>query len=269
MRLRELQQAFVDGVLNDDPAQIGAMIRGNGIAPERRLAIYRNNTTEGFLKTLEATFPVLVRLAGADWFRQTGRDYMRQHPSRSGNIHYIGAHFAAFLDALLAGSDYGYFADVARLEWAYQEVLVAADHAGLDLATLAQVPPDDYATLTFRPYPAMRLVTSRFPLLAIWKSNQPGVDAAATIRLDAGGSNVLVIRRDDHVELRELSDAQFALLSGFARGEDFETASGHVLQLGDDVDLGAALLRLVQLGTLAEFSLTSGAAAVTQPTAHR
>ena len=84
------------------------------------------------LKTLEATFPVLVRLAGTDWFRQTGRAYLRRHPSRAGNIHYIGERFAQFLDDELTDTDHDYFADVARLEWAYQEVLVAAESATLD-----------------------------------------------------------------------------------------------------------------------------------------
>ena len=257
MSLRELQQAFVDGALCEDTSRICVMIRNNGIAAERRLAIYRNNAAEGFLKTLEATYPVLLRLTGADWFRQTGRQYMRLHPSRSGNIHYIGAEFAGFLDERLAGGDYGYFADVARLEWAYQEVLVAADHPALDLAALAAVAPEDYAVLTFRTHPALRLVASRYPLLTIWKANQPGAPPSESIRLDAGGSNVLVVRRDEHVELRELPVAQFALLAGFARGENFATVSGSMMELDASIDLGAALARIAQLGTLVDFSVTS------------
>src|SRR5262245_19984355 len=124
LMLRDLQRAFAHGALSDTaPALLCADIIEDGIAPERRLAIYRNNAVEGFLKTLQATFPTVVRLAGEDWFRQVGRQYMRRYPSRSGNLHYVGEHFATFLEAELAGSSYAYFADVARLEWAYQEVL--------------------------------------------------------------------------------------------------------------------------------------------------
>ena len=174
--LRELQQAFVDGTLHGDTTSIAAQIEPNGIAPERRLAIYRNNAVEGFLKTLEATFPVLVQLAGADWFRQTGRGYMRRHPSRSGNLHYVGERFAAFLADELANSEYEYFADVARLEWAYQEVLVAAEHPSMDVSALATVSPNDYDALIFVVHPSLRLVSSSFPVLAIWKANR--TDAA-------------------------------------------------------------------------------------------
>ena len=143
--LRDLQRAFVQGALSDSAsAFLCAQIIEDGIAPERRLAIYRNNAVEGFLKTLQATFPTIVRLSGEDWFRQVGRSYMRRSPSRSGNIHYVGQQFATFLEAELAGSHYEYFVDVARLEWAYQEVLVAADHPSFDLSALALVPPTDY-----------------------------------------------------------------------------------------------------------------------------
>lgn len=257
LSLPELQKAFVDAVVRERTGQISPWIRRNSIAAERRLAIYRNNIVEGFLQALLATFPVLARLSGEAWFRQTGRRYMQRHPSRSGNIHYIGERFPAFLDATLADSEYEYFADVARLEWVYQEALVAADHRRLDLASLATVPPDDYATLIFQTHPTLRLVRSRFPVLAIWKANQAGEPDSAPISLDDGANNVLVIRRDDHVELRELPTADFVLLSALARGETLGLAADHVLQAAPDADFGAVLTRVVQLGALVDFISSS------------
>jgi hypothetical protein len=254
--LRELQQAFVDGALFGYSARICQLIAPNGLAPERRLGIYRNNAREGFLNTLEATFTVLTRLAGRDWLRQTGREYMRRRPSRSGNLHYVGERFAAFLDDQLRGSEYRYFSDVARLEWAYQEVLVAADHPTFELGTLASVSADDYPRLRFTTHPAVRLVSSAYPILAIWKDNQ-GDDLAShePVRLDAGASRVLVVRRDDHVELRELSEGDFALLSGFAQFLSLADASEAALGADANLDLGAALGRLVGLNVLVDFSV--------------
>lgn len=257
MSLRELQAAFLDGALRDRPATVCAHILDNGIPAERRLAIYRNNAVEGFLKTLAATFPVLLRLSGEDWFRQVGRRYMRAHPSRSGNIHYVGERFATFLEAELGNSDYAYFADVARLEWAYQEVLVAADHPGFDVAALAAVPPGAYAALTFQTHPAMRLVQSRFPVLAIWKANQAASIPDEPIALDDGPSQVLIVRREDHVELRELPATDFELLDALSRGATLEQAADRLLQDALHVDLGAALARITQLGTLVDFTAPS------------
>ena len=71
---------------------------------------------------------------------------------------------------------YAYFADVARLEWAYQEVLVAAEPPVFDLAALADVPAERHADLVLELNPASRLVASTWPLLAIWRANQPDDD---------------------------------------------------------------------------------------------
>lgn len=256
LMLRDLQRAFVQGALSDSAsAFLCAQIIEDGIAPERRLAIYRNNAVEGFLKTLQATFPTIVRLSGEDWFRQVGRQYMHRYPSRSGNIHYIGEHFATFLGAELAGGDYEYFADVARLEWAYQEVLVAADHPSFDLSALALVPPADYGALTFSTHPAMRLVHSRFPVLAIWRANQVDAVSDEPIALDQGSSSVLVIRRADHVELRELPPAEFALIAALVRGESLEQAAECALEIDPGVALDAALGLVVSLGALVDFTV--------------
>lgn len=243
--LRELQVAFLDGTLRGHPARISSLIAASELEPEARVAIYANNAREGFLQALAATFPVIERLGGQDWFRQTGRQYMRRHPSRSGNLHHVGERFAAFLDDVLRDTDYAYFADVARLEWAYQEVLVAADHPSFDISALSGVSPDDYGALAFRVHPAARLVESRYPVLAIWKANQPGAQTSSAISLDAGSSRVLVIRREDHVELRELPAAEFALLAAFMRGAT----------LGEAADLAFVLGSVVKLQALVDFEI--------------
>lgn len=243
--LRELQVAFLDGTLRGNQVHIASLIASSELAPEARVAIYANNAREGFLQALAATFPVVERLAGQDWFRQTGREYMSRHPSRSGNLHYIGERFAAFLDDALLDTEYAYFADVARLEWAYQEVLIAADHPSFDVSALSGVSPDDYDSLVFRVHPAARLVESRYPILAIWRANQPGGEALAPISLDAGPARVLIIRREDHVELRDLPAAEFALLAAFVRGAT----------LGENADLAFALGHVVKLHALVDFEI--------------
>jgi hypothetical protein len=252
--LRELQFAFLDGTLHGYPAQLSSLIAASELAREARIAIYANNAREGFLSALTATFPVIERLAGQDWFRQTAREYMRRNPSRSGNLHFVGERFAALLDDTLRVTQHAYFADVARLEWAYQEVLIAADHPSFEISALASVNPDDYGSLVFRVHPAVRLVESRYPVLAIWKANQPdAAEMTPSISLDAGASRVLIIRREDHVELRELGAAEFALLAAFQRGATLGEAFEAAAAADARADLAALLGHVVQLQTLVDF----------------
>jgi hypothetical protein len=272
--LRDVQQAFASAVRCGDPAAIARLIDANGIDPCRRVRIYANNVRENFLATLEATYPVLLQLAGRDWLRQAGASYLRVHPSRSGNLHYVGERFAAYLELQVGDSEYAYFVDVARLEWAYQEALVAAHGTGLDLAALSEVPAERHEHLVFELHPAVRLVASRFPLLAIWKANRPTeigqaqtasqADAAAgsdtgsdlAIDLGAGASRVVIVRRDTQVELRELPAGQFAFLEAAARREPLLAAVAAAMTADDSFSLPNALLDCARLGLFASFHLS-------------
>jgi hypothetical protein len=253
--LYDLQQAFANAVRFGDTAAVARLVDANGIEPERRVRIYANNVRENFLSTLEATYAVLLRLAGHDWFRQTGTAYLHTHPSRSGNLHYVGERFAAFLEAYLGDSAYAYFVDVARLEWAYQDVLVAEDGRALDLAALSEVRADRHADLVFELHPAARLVESTFPLLQICRLNQPDASADATIDLAAGPSRVLIIRRDSHVELRELPAGEFAFLAAVARRESLLTSATLALAADPQFSLPETLVRAAQVGVLTSFHL--------------
>src|SRR5882724_10782337 len=123
--LRDMQNAFADAVLGGNTARIATLIVGDDVPAAERVGIYRNNAQTGFADTLAAEFPIVEQLGGKDWFKQTAHAYQRKYPSRSGNLHHVGERFADYLRDLLNGTDYAYFGDVAALEWAYQEVLVA------------------------------------------------------------------------------------------------------------------------------------------------
>jgi hypothetical protein len=253
--LRETQRAFL-GALHGSIAGMDRLVIENGLAADRRVAIYRNNLREGFLSAMRATYPVVAQLGGDDWFHQRVNAYRECFPSRSGNLHYAGKDFAGFLAEQLQGSSYEYFTDVARLEWAYQEVLVAAEHACLDLTALRSVASEDHASLIFTTHPAARIVVSSYPVLAIWQAHQqPTATSAEPLRLDSGSSRILLIRRDDHVELRELSSADCALLQALMSEATLGDAVDAALEADATADFAASLSRIVSLGTLVAFHL--------------
>jgi hypothetical protein len=256
--LPELQRRFGAALTVGDDAAIVPFVHAAGIDPARRIAIYRNNWRENFLATLAATYPVIKRLVGDAYFRQLARDFQALHPSQCGNLQQLGAPLAAYLRQRFAGTEYAYFADVARLEWAYQEVLTAAEQGPLDVGSLRLVPDACWPQLRFSLHPAARLVRSEFPVLRIWSAHQPGADGAAidrtVISLDAGGDCLLLHRTSSHVEMRRLARAEFALLERLAGGESLAAAASHACTCDAEFDLTQALLRNVSLGVLADFS---------------
>lgn len=210
------------GPVTADPALLGD-IRADGIAPAARLGVYRNNTRAIFTTSLERSFPVLARRVGDGYFRRLASDYRADHPSRSGDLHWIGAAFPAWLEHRLAGSEYAWLADLARLEWACEEVLVAADAVALGLDALAAVAPPDLAGLRLGLQPALRCVHSAFPVWSVWRANQPDGSGSA-VDLALGAEHVVVTRAGDRPVLHLRPETEVRFVAALAGGERLDAA---------------------------------------------
>ena len=162
--LRELQRAFA------------AAIHEPGIAcpvlPRGNLSIYRNNSAYAFRSALESGFPVLRKRVGDDYFHQLGSQYRARFPSRSGDLHWIGSHFPAFLFEHLRGTEYAWLADLARLEWSREQASITTVLPAVTADVLATVAPEQLEHLMFRLQPSLTLVASDFPVFTVWSANQ-------------------------------------------------------------------------------------------------
>src|SRR5216684_4000442 len=255
--LRELQRDFLGYALGDTDAGERPWIVSNGLSVDQRLQIYRNNAVVGFEKAMQATFPALVRLGGVDWFDQMARAYQHANPSRSGDLNDVGGAFAAFLSDHLSGGEYEYFSDVASLEWSYQQCLGESAVLPETLDRLAQHLQEDLSQLRFQVAAPTRAIESIYPLFAIWNQNRSDRGQSAAIDLRRGASRVLVIRRIDHVEVREVPARVFRLLRAFAAGSTLLEAATAVTDTSFDADFRDALTRLLGLGVLVGFQLTA------------
>ncbi len=254
LSLRDLQGCFAAHLFEDEPAAIVPWIRGDGIDPTARLRIYRNNLHEGFQKTLALEYPVIGRLVGSEYFRQLALGFLARHPSTSGNLHHVGAPFASFLRQQFADTAYLYLADVATLEWSYQECLVAEESEPLDPLTLRNVPAQSYGTLRFTLRPACRLVHSQFPVLTIWEANQPGAPADEIIDLNSGPDFLTVFRNSKGTYLRRIHEDDHRLLATFASGRCLDEALELSLASNPEFNLSATLQRCIEFGVLSQMT---------------
>jgi hypothetical protein len=254
LSLRELQERFVSSLLSGDGTEILPWISDHDLPASEGLGVYRGNCREGFLAALAAGYPVLKRLTGADYFRQLVRDYQQECPSPSGNLFHAGASLPSFLERRFAGTEFGYFSHVARLEWACQEVLVAADAGSLDLGRLAGVSPANYARLRFELDPAARLVSSRYPIVRIWEVHQDEGDPDP-IDISTGGEAAIVHRRGEGVSMYRLPPAEFACLAALHSARPLAAAIDDAAAMDNDFNLRDALRRWAQLGFIVDFSV--------------
>jgi hypothetical protein len=206
--LREMQLDFAAALR--EPSAACAVL------PLDNLSIYRNNAAISFRSALESSFPVIRRRVGDDYFRQLSVQYRARFPSRSGDLHWVGRDFPAFLLEHLHGSEYAWLADLARLEWSREQASIARIEAPLVADVLGRFAPAQLEHLVFTLQPSLSLVASDFPIFTIWTANQtenaPPVDQSLT------GECGMVRARVDLLEVRSLPPPLFSYLSALAAG---------------------------------------------------
>lgn len=249
--LRDQQLDLVAALYSGEDHGATDHLRADGGAAALALAIYRNNLREGFRKALALSFPVTLRLVGDDFFGSLAARYQDVHPSSRGDLQHAGERFADWLDEEFADTAHRYLGPVAALEWAVQQVCIAADEAPLDPLHVAAVPAEAYGALRFRPLPASRLVVTPMPAMAIWAANQPGCDGACEVDFSAGPESVLVARGPEGVVLTRLPPPVAALLGDLAGGALLGDACEAFLQRWPGADFAAALRTLCLLPAFA------------------
>jgi len=254
--LRELQIQVTDALLGAGLVPVDGLIAGPRDRAERRFGVYANTVRGNFRDALHSTYPAVRRLVGEDYFRQTAREFQSRRPSSSGDLAHCGLGFPDFLAQLHTDDEFAYLADVARLEWLVQESLLEAEHALLDLASLARVPPGAYDGLRFELHPTVRLFESRFPALAIWEVNVGSDAEPPMIDLRSGEDRLAIVRQRLQPQFHRLNAGEHRFLQAFARGECFRAAVERGGQGDAAFDAAAALQRFVAAGAVVDFSPT-------------
>lgn len=215
--LRDLQRSFAAALR--DPAVACPVV------PPANLAIYRNNSVHTFRVTLEASFPVLRKRVGDDYFQQLAHHYRERFPSRSGDLHFVGRDFGVFLAEHLRDSDYAWLADLARLEWSREEALVSRELPAIGAEVLSTFLPEQLEELVFSFQPSLRLQSSSYPVFSVWLANQ--TDVAPPVDQSLGAETGMIRLRSQTLEVTRLAPGLHSYLYALAGG----------VQLGDAIEL--------------------------------
>jgi hypothetical protein len=241
--LREVQAAFARGVL--DPALIGGIARdivGDGIAPERRLGVYRNNVLFSLRCVLEGSFPATRRRLGPERFAALALAFIRAEPPARPQLSAYGAGFPAFLERSIEDAALPCLGDVARLEWAREEAYSAANAEPLNLKTLASIPVEHYPEVRFELHPSLRLIRSAGPVYALWRAAlDDSAEESALAVLTGRAEQVLVVRPDMTVATRPIAVADLLLMETLAEGLPLGEAGARAQAADAGFDLQAAL----------------------------
>ncbi len=201
-----------------------------------RLHVYQHMYQARLVEAIEAQFPRLARWLGAEAFAEIVAAYVTDEPSRHPSLRFIGQRFPDWLATRApAEARHPALADLARLEWAREDVFDAADEVTLTLDAVRGWPPDRFGEIPLRLVAAHRRLRLARPVAALWDAIGPGprasestaalegpaIVAEAAITAGAGGESLLVWRQGIAVFHRATGAEEAAALDHMANGTTF------------------------------------------------
>lgn len=218
--------AFAGALLDPDvPIPNGVGTKNCGNPAPKRFSVYRNNVVVSLMEALAATFASTKALLGEANFEQISRAFVALHPPQSAMMQTYGETFPEFVENLPALSELPFLADLARVEWAWNEAVHAIDETPLDGDELASLSPEESLALVLKPMSATTLILSTYSVHALFLGRFDELDD--DLDFDEP-QNALVVRQDFDVQVIDLPQADALclqkLLDGLPLGESVAAA---------------------------------------------
>jgi hypothetical protein len=250
--LLDVQQAVCRSLVGRDDRPIAEHVIADGLAPERRLNVYRNTFIGSLTTALRLIYPAVHRLVGADFFEGAAGIFIEDQPPRSAYLDLYGSEFPDFLAGFEPAAALPYLPDVARLEWTVSRALHAPDEPPLDVALLDCIDPADHGRVCFTPHPSVGLVRAAYPADEIWRGTLAQDDTAlAAVDLNAGPVWLLVERLETGVEVTRLDEPAWCFSDALFASRPLQAS----IDAAPMIDAAAALASHLAAGRIVGFEL--------------
>jgi hypothetical protein len=233
-------------VARETPADV---VGPNGKAAVQRYNVYRNNVMVSLIDALAAIYPAVQRITGVEFFRAMARLHIRATPPASPLLFEYGREFPAFIEDYEHARGIPWLADTARIERAWLDAYHAADAPPLSANALAAAPEDRLGDLVFSVHPAMRIVRSRYPAVAIFAMNR--ADGPITPLYSDAAEDALITRPQMEVMVRRLPPGGASFLAHLIKRETLETAAAAAFAQAPSFDLAANIAGMLEAGAFA------------------
>ncbi|MEW6776865.1 MAG: DNA-binding domain-containing protein [Bdellovibrionota bacterium] len=203
----------------------------------RRLDVYAGMYFERLASILEGDFAKILEIVGSESFRTLAREYLTAHPSTNPSVRYIGERLPDFLKAHALAESFPYLPDLAKLEWARNEVFDRQDAKALSAEDIQAVPLEKWDGLIFEPIPSLRVLSLEYPAHELWLALEEKKDIP---EISPAPVKLLVWRVGFKVYHRPLEASEAPLLEAIFAGKTFSEACESAAQaLGEDIQAAA------------------------------
>lgn len=227
------QQNFADALFDADKVpQILPYFAGDADICTNRFRYYAGNQRAHWLSALSNAYPVMKLLLGEEFFTGIVHEYGMRFPQQDSNLNHFGEQFAQFLQDYEELTQYPYFPDMARLEWALHLAYYAQDAQAVNAQEIARLTPQALDASQFQLHPACSLLQTNWPVDVIWLAHKTHpvqeFDSAPQIR------HLLVMRPQWAAQVIALSVAEYQALSMLQAGSYLGDALDAALEMDEE-----------------------------------
>jgi len=184
---------------------------------KNRLSVYADGYTARMHESLLESYPAVQHILGEQSFIQNAFKYAEVHPSKDYNLSLAGKYFSDFLLKVPLSKNLPFLPDLAKLEWQIAESFHEFQKKPMALEGLSKLSPEDWEELSFNFQPAVRLLSSRWPVLDIWNARKTPLNKI-NIDLINRPQHILIYKNDTQVLCELIDKYQFSLLKGLSAG---------------------------------------------------
>ncbi len=243
-REAERQRTLLAALWSEDAGAACADLpcRAGPIGRARGLHAYRANAGANAARALEAAYPTVVALVGADDFRHLAGEHWMQQAPICGDLAEWGATLGPWLAAHSALTEWPYLGDCARLDWAVHCCERAAD-AEVDAESIARLGDTDPQRLHLQLRPGVAVLASRWPLVMMYEAHRrcdprPALAAVREALLNGVGESALISRSPSgggwRAQVHRIDAGTAAWTARLLAGDALTDALGAVSALHED-----------------------------------
>ena len=230
---RGLGRAGLDAVIATDER----------LSAEERLDIYANMYFYRLLEVLREDYPATAIVLGDAGFHNLITGYLIEWPPTEPSIAHAGQHLAEYLRDHPQSKRRAWLSDLARLERAMIDVLLAPDATPLDDATMKAIPPSKWPSLKMSTIPATAILELNWNVSKFADEIESGGKAR---RPSKGEFAIMVWRRNNQVFHRKLDKTERAPLKALAKGARFDRVCRMIANDAGEAGASRTITKMLQ-----------------------
>jgi len=255
--LRNIQEIFLDGLFSQEATLdiLSVISEKSSRTANDQFMSYRDSVIGGIIEALADSYPVVKKIVGEQFFNHISYQYIRQYPSTSPDLNNYGEQFSAFIDTLTTTNTVPYLSDVAKLEWAWQKIIIGENSKAGNLHLLASLNEQNSDDLLFRLNPHTSLLFSNYAIHKIWEVNQDNAKNKENVKIDKN-TNLLIWRNGLDMNMTVIEVNQLFFLELIHQDIYFSEACVQYHARYPEHDIGELLSHCIRSNWIHSFILT-------------